>query len=174
MKPVPWRYVKSWNCIACGACCRGFDVVLGYKEWVDIVRRFGIEATQPGITKLYLRKRIDGSCIFLSQLYGTCLCTLQRMKPRACKLWPFKIYTQPKYGKLAQALYSSNGRKLFIYVDPLCKGITWGNPTQDFIEGTLNEFIEIALGLSEKQYYTTAKLETPMFSQRSFAPRRRF
>ena len=174
MKPVPWRYVKSWDCIACGACCKGFDVVLGYKEWVDIIRRYGIEVTQPGITKLYLRKRSDGSCVFLSRFYDMWLCALQHMKPRACKLWPFKIFNEPTHGRSDQAFYNSDGKNFFIYVDPSCIGITWGNPTQEFRYGTLKEFVEIASGLCEKQFYTTAQLERRVFPQKHLALRRDF
>jgi len=172
MKPLPWRYIKSWNCIACGACCKGFDVVLGYKEWVDIIRRYGIEVTQPSITKLYLRRRSDGSCVFLGRFYDMWLCALQHMKPRACKLWPFKIYNEPKYGLPDQAFYNLDGRRLFVYVTPLCLGIRWGSPTQEFVYGTMREFVDIALGVCEKQFYTTAQLEKRVFSQDYFTLRR--
>jgi len=174
MKPIPWKYIKSWKCIACGACCKGFDVVLGYKEWVDIIRRYGIEVTQPGITKLYLRKRSDGSCVFLTKFYDLWLCALQHTKPRACKLWPFKIYSEPMYGLPNQAFWDLNGKRIFVYVDPSCMGITWGNPTQEFVYRTLKEFVEIGLGLREKQFYTTAELENRIFSQGHFILKRDF
>jgi len=172
MKPIPWKYVKFWNCIACGACCKGFDVILGYKEWVNIIRRYGIEVTLPGITRLYLRKRIDGSCVFLSRFSGMWLCTLQHMKPRACKLWPFKIYNEPKYGRPHQAVYTFDSRRFFIYVDPSCMGLTWGDPTPEFTYGTLREFVEIALGLCEKQFHTTAQLEKGRFLREHLTSRR--
>jgi len=174
MKPIPWKFVKSWNCTACGACCKGFDVILGYKEWVDIIRKYGIEVTQPSIAKLYLKKRSDGSCVFLSRFYDMWFCTLQHMKPRACKLWPFKVYNEPKYGRSNQASYDLHGKRLFIYVDPSCTGIIWGNPTREFMYGTMREFVEIALGLREKQFYSTALLEERIFQKEHLTIRRYF
>ena len=158
MKPIPWRFVKSWNCIVCGICCKDFDVVLGYKEWLDIIRRYGIEVTYPGVTKLYLQKKSNGCCIFLNKFQNMWLCSLQNTKPKACKLWPFKIYNNPKYGRSNKALCNFQGKKLYIYVDPLCPGIKWGIPSKDFMNGLLKEFIEIALGFHQNQYYSTAQL----------------
>ena len=155
---IPWRYVESWNCIACGICCKGYKVVLGFNEWVDIIRRYGVGVTQPGVSKFYLGKKGDGTCIFLTKLYETWLCGLQNMKPKACKLWPFKVLSGPKFGSPNEASYKYRNRNLFVYVDPACIGIRWGKPTQEFTYGTLPELIEIALGLREKQYYSTSRI----------------
>lgn len=57
MIPIPWRYVESWSCIACGMCCKGYQVVLGFNEWVNLVRTYGVGVTQPGVNKFYLGKR---------------------------------------------------------------------------------------------------------------------
>jgi len=158
MVPIPWSYVKSWGCIACGICCKGFDVVLGFNEWVNIVRTYGAGVTEPGISKLYLKRRGDGTCLFLYQLFDVWLCGLQHMKPRACMLWPFKIHDKPKFGRPNEAAYNYRDRKLFIYVEPSCIGIRWGTPTPELVHKTIPELIEIALGLREKQYYSTANL----------------
>ena len=53
-------------------------------------------------------------------------------------------------------------------------GITWGNPTQEFTYGTLREFVEIALGLCEKQFHTTAQLEKRMFPREYLTGKRDF
>jgi len=158
MLPVPWRHVASWNCTACGVCCKGFDVVLGFNEWLNLTRSYGVGVTQPDISKFYLRRRSDGSCVFLHKYFSTWLCGLQHNKPRACKLWPFKILDAPKFGKPYEACYDYEDRRFFIYVDPLCVGIRWGNPTPKFAYKTISELIEIALGLREKQLYSTAYL----------------
>jgi len=158
MRPVPWRYVESWNCIACGTCCRGFDVVLSFPEWVNIVRSYGVGVTQPSISKFHLKRRTDGSCVFLCNYFDRWLCGLQYMKPTACKLWPFKFLSRPKFGRPNEASYNYKDRRLYVYVDPLCIGIRWGNPTQEFIHKTMTEFVEIALRLREKQYYSTSKI----------------
>jgi hypothetical protein len=78
------------------------------------------------------------------------------MKPIACKLWPFKISNKPKWGRPNEALYSHNGMKLYVYVDPSCAGIRWGNPNQEFANSVLPEFVDLALGQRRKQYYSTA------------------
>lgn len=157
MKPVPWRYVESWNCIACGACCRGYEVFLSFPEWLNIVRSYGVGVTQPSISKFHLTRRSDGSCIFLCKYFDQWLCGLQHMKPTACKLWPFKILSRPKFGRANEALYDYRERNLYVYVDPACIGVRWGSPAQGFMHKTMTEIVDIALGLQEKQYYSTSK-----------------
>lgn len=157
MKPVPWRYINSWNCMACGLCCRGYDVAIKYPEWVKIIQTYGIGVTRPGINSFYLEKRANGSCIFLYRFFDRWLCALQDMKPRACKLWPFKVGNQPRYGRPSQASYEYMDREFFIYVDPRCGGLRFGrNPSNQLVSKTIPEVIEIALGLREKQLYSTS------------------
>ncbi len=158
MNPIPWRYVESWDCVTCGICCKGYHVVLGLNEWVNIIRLYGVGATQPSVSKFYLGKKGDGTCAFLTRLYDTWLCGLQFMKPKACKLWPFKVLTRPKFGRLNDAGYRYKDRDLFVYADPACMGIRWGKPTQGFIYKTIPELVEIALGLREKQHYSTSSI----------------
>jgi len=156
--PIPWSYVKSWNCTGCGLCCNQYNVVLGFNEWVNIVRTYGVGVTEPGISTFYLRMKGDGTCVFLYKLLDKWLCGLQHMKPRACKLWPFKIHDKPKFGSPNEASYTYGEKKFFVYVDPSCIGIQWGTPAQEFTYKTVPELIEIALGLREKQCYSTADL----------------
>jgi Fe-S-cluster containining protein len=161
MKPIPWRYVNSWNCIACGLCCRGYDVVLKYPEWVKIIQTYGIGVTRPGIDRFYLGKRANGSCIFLYRFFDRWLCGLQHIKPRACKLWPFKIYSQPRYGRSNQASYEYRDREFFIYVDHACTGLRFGrNPSDQLVSKTIPEVVEIALGLREEQLYSTSRISS--------------
>jgi Fe-S-cluster containining protein len=158
MLPVPWRYVQNWNCTACGLCCKGFEVVLDFPEWINVVKNYGMEFTQPGISRFYLNKKSDDSCVFLYNFYGKWLCGLQHMKPIACKLWPFKISDTPKYGRPKEAVYNYGEKKLYVYVDPLCSGFQWGKPNQSFFKETLSEFVNLALGASRKQLYSTSQL----------------
>ena len=166
MKPILWRYINSWNCIACGLCCKQYDVVLKYPEWLKIIQTYGIGVTRPGIHRFYLGKRANGSCIFLYKFFDRWLCALQHMKPRACKLWPFKIYSQPRYGRSNQASYEYMDREFFIYVDPRCLGLRFGrNPSNQLVSKIIPEVLEIALGLREKQFYSTSR--TPPYPQHS-------
>lgn len=161
MLPVPWRYIESWNCLTCGTCCKGFQVVLDFPEWISIVKTYGVDFTQPGISRFYLKHKTDGTCAFLFNNYGNWLCSLQHMKPMACKLWPFKISDRPKYGRPGEAAYNLTSMRLFIYADPSCPGLRWGNPTLEFARTTLPEFIDLAIGTQKKQFYSTSSRLTP-------------
>jgi hypothetical protein len=158
MRAVPWNLVSSWRCNACGICCKQYDVILKFPEWLTIIKNFGVEYTTAGISKFYLRRRADGSCVFLYKTPNGSLCGLQNVKPQACKLWPFKVLDKPKYGNPDHAVYYYRGRKLFVYVDPACTGLRYGVPTREFVYSVIPEFIEIAFGVRRKQFKSTAIL----------------
>lgn len=160
MGQVPWRYVNNWQCNGCGLCCRKFNVVLKFNEWLKLVRAYGVETTGIGLDRLYLGKRSDGTCVFLTASKRVCFCGLQNMKPMACKLWPFKILDRPKYGRTKEASFNYKGRSLYIYIDSVCPEITWGKPSAKMTYHIIPEFIEIALGSREKQFYSTG---TPLY-----------
>ncbi len=156
MMLVPWSYVNSWRCNGCGICCKRYQVVLKFSEWLRLVQTYGPGVTSTSLNKFYLEKKPDGSCIFLWESGETHLCGLQNMKPIACKIWPFRILDRPKFGKPNEALFTYRGRKLFVYVDPSCPEIRWGNPSFEMAYRVIPEFVELALGLREKQYYSTS------------------
>jgi hypothetical protein len=89
------------------------------------------------------------------------LCGLQQMKPKACKLWPFKIVTKPEFGNASKAAYNYGENTFFVYADSTCGGIMYGNPSWEFAHRTLKEFIEIALGVRSEQYKTTGEIAFP-------------
>jgi Fe-S-cluster containining protein len=158
MIPIPWRYVESWNCIACGICCKDYQVVIGFNEWINLLQTYGVGVTQPGVNKFYLGKKGDGTCLFLYKFFDAWLCGLQDAKPKACKLWPFKILSKPDFGRPNEAVYKYGDRNFFVYVDPSCVGIRWGKPTPEFTYRILTELVEIATGIREKQYYSTSRI----------------
>lgn len=80
------------------------------------------------------------------------------MKPKACKLWPFKVLSKPEFGYGNEAAYYYGGNKFFIYADSTCRGVRYGKPTREFTSNTLKEFAEIALGLRNNQSKTTANI----------------
>ncbi len=165
MVPVPWRYVNSWNCNGCGLCCKEFEVVLKLDEWLRLIRMYGAGATKASLNKFFLGKKNDGSCLFLCFSTGRCLCGLQNMKPAACKIWPFKISDAPLYGRPTEALYEYGGRQLFVYVDPFCPEITWGKPRSEMVYQVIPEFIEIAMGIRQKQVFSTSATLNDLFVQ---------
>lgn len=158
MRIVPWSRVRSWRCNACGICCRHYDVVLKFPEWLNIVKNFGVKYTAPGLNTFFLRRRADGSCAFLHDAPNASFCGLQPAKPLACKLWPFKVLDKPKFGNPNNAVYNYGNRRLFIYVDPACTGLRFGVPSQEFVYSVIPEFIEIACGVRRRQFKTTAVL----------------
>jgi Fe-S-cluster containining protein len=156
MQFVPWQSIADWKCTACGYCCKLYSVVLNFPEWLGLVKTFGVETTIAGLDRLYIKRVDDGSCMFLCRFANTYFCGLQRMKPAACKLWPFKVLTEPKYGQTKQALFNYQGMRLFIYADSMCSGLRYGAPTWEFNFSTLREFVELALGTRQVQCKTTS------------------
>lgn len=158
MQFIPWQTIANWKCTACGCCCKLYSVVLNFPEWLQLIKIFGPETTVAGINNLYIKRTSDGSCTFLCRYGHTYLCGLQNMKPIACKLWPFKILSEPKYGQANLARFNYQGRQIFIYADPMCNGLQFGMPTWEFTSLILPEFIELALGTRNTQHKTTGKL----------------
>jgi Fe-S-cluster containining protein len=152
---VPWRYVSNWKCSSCGSCCKDYSVVLSFAEWLTIARTFGVNSTFKGLDKFFIRRLPDGACGFLCEVSGLGLCGLQNMKPAACKLWPFKVLFEPKYGDAKQAAFDFYGKRLYIYADSNCAGLRLGTPVWEFYSFVLREFAEVALGLCKSQRSST-------------------
>lgn len=153
---VPWRYIAEWKCAACGKCCRYYSVVLSLPEWLGIIKNYGLDKTASGLNKLFIKRRSDGSCAFLYEFSNMHLCGLQYMKPKACRLWPFKVLSRPKYGYAEEAVYYYGRHKFFVYADSTCSGLRYGKSREEFAKYTLKEFVEIALGYRWNQFKTTA------------------
>jgi Fe-S-cluster containining protein len=163
MQFVPWQNVADWHCKACGYCCKLYSVVLGFPEWLKITKMFGSETTITGLDRLYIKRCSDGSCAFLCSNSQNYYCGLQGMKPEACKIWPFKVLAEPKYGESNQAAFDYMGTRLYVYVDTMCSGLRYGTPTWEFRCATVKEFTELALGIRNIQFKTTrsAAAENP-------------
>ncbi len=154
--PIPWSRVESWSCSGCGEiCCSSSLIPLTPWEWANLAQLYGAEVAEFRLDGLYLRKKLDGNCGFLYPSPGRSLCALQRMKPLACKLWPFKIGRRPTYGYAEEASFPFKGWRFYVYLDPACRGVTLGKPNLQLAGRVIPEFIEIALGRREKQVYST-------------------
>ena len=158
MEYIPWRRIADWRCLSCGDCCKLYSVVIDFHEWLRIVKNFGIEHTTPGLDKLFLSRRSDGSCAFLGRTGSTYTCQLQHMKPRACQLWPFKVLSRPEFGYPNEALYSYGENRVYVYADPMCRGLRLGQPSLEFGNLTMREFVELAAGIRNRQIKTTSNL----------------
>ena len=104
MQFVPWQNIADWHCKACGYCCKLYSVVLGFPEWLQFAKTFGVETTVAGLDRFYIKRTSDGSCAFLCNQANNYFCGLQNMKPEACKIWPFKVLSEPKYGEAKSSL----------------------------------------------------------------------
>jgi Fe-S-cluster containining protein len=166
MQYVPWKYITDWKCTSCGDCCRLYSVVIDFGEWLRIIKNYGVEHTASGLSKLFISRRSDGSCTFLNNGSEVGLCGLQHMKPKACQLWPFKVLPNAQYGYPSEALYVYREKPLFVYADPMCKGLRFGKPTFEFANYTVEEFVEIAAGIRSNQFRTTAGIRFPQPSAR--------
>jgi Fe-S-cluster containining protein len=155
MQFVPWRNIADWHCKACGYCCKLYSVVLSFPEWLRLTGAFGLETAVAGLNRFYIKRVSNGSCTFLFSDIDNYYCGLQNMKPEACKLWPFKVLSEPKYGQAKQATYDYGGLRLYIYADTMCCGLRYGAPTWDFCCNKIREFAELSLGITEVQCKTT-------------------
>jgi len=124
-------------------------------EYARISHRYGHDVVILGLGRAYLRKRRDGRCIFQYCESGCRLCGLQAEKPYACKMWPFIVCKKPLHGRQQAASWNGPYGRIYVYVDPRCPRITFGEPTQYLINKVLREFVEIAIGKTKNQLYTT-------------------
>jgi Fe-S-cluster containining protein len=157
---VPWSYLKSWSCLACGHCCKDYAIPLAEHEWLCFRDLFGSMALEQVLDKKCLRRGPDGRCIFQYKLGNHWLCGIQSAKPLACRLFPFKVCFQPLFGKEEGASFKYFGKKVFVYADAECRGIEWGNPGTELVRKIIPEFIRLKLDGYGEQFYSTAHIQT--------------
>jgi Fe-S-cluster containining protein len=155
LKPLPWSAVKSWTCSRCGECCK-LIVQLTTREWLDLTRQYGSMIVDQRVGGFFLRKTVDNRCPFLRMGVKGWQCGLQRSKPLACKLWPFRVLTKPKYDQPREACYDHRDKQFYVYALPICPGISWGRPSDQLAKRTIPELIDIRLGLQTRQFFSTS------------------
>ncbi len=129
---VPWRRIHSWQCTACGECCKDFKVPLTFWEYLRFKKLGLVEEKR----KYYLRK-INGRCPFQVGRF----CGIQDSKPLVCKLFPFLIRDRGD----DLALFYYGDEEYYVYVDTYCKNIVFGKPTPRFRE-MVKEALDIYTG----------------------------
>ncbi len=143
MRFVSWKKVKSWHCIACGECCKKFNVPLKPSEYVKISRLFNGKVfnfnVKPG--RVYIRRKNNKKCIFQYKKFARWLCRIQNIKPIACKIFPFLI----SKSKNKEALYKYKGVSYNVYLDTTCISIELGEPSINFIYKTIPKALELSL-----------------------------
>ncbi len=131
---VPWRRVHSWHCNACGRCCREYVVPLRVYEYARL-KWTGFVEERYG--RFYIKK-IGNVCPFQS---GN-LCILQgKLKPLACKLYPFKIKRKGD----DKAEFEYKGERFYVYVDIFCPNVVLGKPSED-LKRMVVEAVQLYLG----------------------------
>ncbi len=154
---IPWTEVSSWACVACGKCCLGYRVPLKADEYARVANLYGHDVVDFGLGKVYLKHGHGNRCIFQRPSQGRWVCSLQAIKPMACRLFPFRIQSKPVYERGDTSGYTFKGRTFYVYLDPECNGINVGHPSQRFLRQVLPEIIQIGMGVSYKQKFTTSK-----------------
>jgi Fe-S-cluster containining protein len=155
---IPWRRIAYWKCLACGECCRYFEVPLRTGEYARITRTYGLDTVRLGVGRAYLQKTFNGRCIFQRYIHGRWLCSLGDDKPLACKIWPFAALKDPRHGRDREALYEYYGDRYYVYVHPYCRGLIYGEPTSHIMERVIPEVLELTARPAARQRYTTADL----------------
>lgn len=102
-------------------------------------------------------RKADGGCIFLEK--GR-FCGLQPhgLKPFACKIWPFNVYTMQIPGGVRKSEFPYRDKMYYVYLHPeayICPGINKGRPEE--LTRTISEVIEICMNPLRRQFYSTCK-----------------
>jgi len=158
LKLIPWGHVKYWRCVRCGACCQHTTVQLTPPEWLRLVKSYGFGIVEQNISGFYLRKTLSDQCPFLYLSVTGWSCKLQRIKPLACKLWPFRIRGDPTFGDGDAAYFKYRQHEFYVYAYPQCPGLVLGKPSRLLSSKILPEFLDIRMGLQKAQLYSTSKL----------------
>ncbi len=154
---IPWTSINNWACQACGNCCIGYRVPLKMDEFVRVTNTYGPDKVEYGLGKVYLRVGPNRRCIFQRPTMSRWICTLQGMKPLACRIFPFRLHKNPIYKRGDNSLISFNGEKYHLYLDPVCKGVIHGKPSERFVNMVIPEILKTGIGIAQKQKYSTSK-----------------
>jgi hypothetical protein len=84
-------------------------------------------------------------------------------------MWPFIVCKEPLHGRQQAASWDGPYERIHAYVDPRCPRITFGQPTQHLMDRVLPEFVEIAIGKTKNQLYTTRTPIRVLAAQRASA-----
>jgi Fe-S-cluster containining protein len=84
--------LRRYDCLACGACCFHFDVLLTGRELEEFeadprLRQLVLRHQGPTGPLLYFMKRHadSGRCVALAGPLGNCRCTIYPQRPGLCR-----------------------------------------------------------------------------------------
>ncbi len=116
---VVFQDAVCFKCRACGECCRDQPPDINIKEQQRIEKAGFVNFLEAPAdpANRSLRRKKDGSCIFLSEENA---CKIQNAKPSICRLEPFIITD-----------FDFDTGRIFVELNPLaaknCKGISSGS-----------------------------------------------
>jgi Fe-S-cluster containining protein len=157
-KLIPWSKVESWKCKMCGKCCYNSRVPLNFEDYARIVSKYGEVYVIQDQNLFILRHKKDGSCVFLRIKEGKYVCKIQEDKPLVCKLFPFRVYSYPKFDNEHDSEFRYKDKIYYIYLDLDCNGIKLGNPSEELVSKVIPEIIDIYEGKRILQEYSTCLL----------------
>ena len=100
---------NEFPCFRCGVCCSKYHVHITLSEAHRIADDLGItwdewqekyvEQRWPGSESYLLRRREDGTCVFLDKVAGSkiCRCRIHPFRPSSCREWnpgPYRLECQ--------------------------------------------------------------------------------
>ena len=103
----------------------------------------------------FIKRVGDGSCAFLCNDANNYYCGLQNMKPEACKIWPFKVFSEPKYGEAKTGSLRLPRHAIVRLWRHHVQRLALRRAHMGFPALTVKEFTEIALGVREMQCKST-------------------
>jgi hypothetical protein len=99
--------------------------------------------------------RRNGNCYFLND-HGSCYLQPIGMKPFACKIWPFAVYSNNKrYGE-GDAYFRHRDEGYYVYLpqnSSICPGINRGDPAE--LPLIISEIVELYKNPFKEQVYST-------------------
>lgn len=105
----------GFRCRKCGLCCREQPADLNEKEQQQIEAKgftgFSVDRAADGLEGLFIRRKKDGSCFFLTKDNE---CRIYDIRPAGCRIQPFTITDWD---------YEKNTIELDLPAECRCKGI---------------------------------------------------
>jgi hypothetical protein len=102
-------------------------------EMVIVSNKYGRNVLEYGLGKAYLKNQSNGRCVFQRPLI------------------------EPIYKTGENARVQLGDKAYYLYMDPDCKGVILGQPSERFRTAIVPEIVRIGMGLPVKQKYTTSK-----------------
>ena len=128
-----WTQIKDWQCYACGRCCYHFIVNISDLEAYLIAEKFGWRTLKWKRGKGFeIRKRYN-RCVFLIEEENKNYCLLQfyKIKPFACKIYPFFVSLAKKNERDKAFKYKEVYFK--VLVNNFCKYVIEGKPSENLM-----------------------------------------